>query len=346
MSSTMWRNSVVAAMGVMAMANIALADAQRITLWPKGEAPGLIREEDKSAEKDAERNGGTVTEKVAEKGVAKIGDKSADKIPDKRYDKDSDPFEPTMDIYLPPPDKAIGSAVIVLPGGGYGGLATSHEGKQVAEFFNSQGIAAFVVRYRHAPRYHHPIPLGDAQRAIRIVRSRAAEFKISPSRIGVMGFSAGGHLTSTTVTHFDAGKADATDPIERMSSRPDFGVLCYPVITLMDEPFVHKGSRSNLLGPSPAEGLQKNLSNELQVTKETPPCFLFHTDDDKGVPAENSVLFYLALRKAGVPAEMHIFKPGNHGLGLAPTNPSLSIWPTLLVNWMKLNGWLEPLKPG
>jgi acetyl esterase/lipase len=234
---------------------------------------------------------------------------------------------------------ATGTAVVVAPGGGYGALAMDHEGRQVAAFFNAMGVSAFVLKYRLGPRYRHPIELGDAQRAIRLVRSRAQQFGVAQDRIGMMGFSAGGHLTATAGTRFDVGKADAADPIDRASSRPDFLILGYPVITF-DPAVTHSGSVRNLLGENPDPKLREELSNELHVTERTPPTFLFHTNADAGVVAENSVRFYLALRKAKVPAEMHIFESGPHGVGLALGDPALSLWPTLLTNWMRGRGLL------
>jgi acetyl esterase/lipase len=245
---------------------------------------------------------------------------------------------PTLTIYRAP-RVANGTAVIVAPGGGYSVLAMDHEGRQVAYWFNAMGVSAFVLKYRLGPKYHHPIELGDAQRAIRTVRARAQEFGVLPDRIGMMGFSAGGHLTATAGTHFDTGKADAPDPIERVSSRPDFLILGYPVIS-SDPAIAHAGSFKNLLGEHPEPRLLQDLSNDLQVTPETPPTFLFHTDADTGVPPENSVRFYLALRKARVPAEMHIFENGPHGVGLALNDPALSAWPTLLMNWLRGRGLL------
>jgi acetyl esterase/lipase len=183
------------------------------------------------------------------------------------------------------------------------------------------------------------VELGDAQRAIRTVRYQAAQYRVLPNRIGIMGFSAGGHLASTAGTHFDAGKADAADPIDRTSSRPDFLVLCYPVISF--GPFAHRGSMNALLGDNPDPKLVENLSNELQVTAQTPPTFLFHTTDDPVVPVENSVLFYMALKKAGVPAEMHIYEHGPHGVGLAPTDEVLSSWPARLADWLRVRGLLN-----
>ncbi len=248
--------------------------------------------------------------------------------------------KPTLTICLPDGDKANGAAVIICPGGGYGGLALDHEGQQIAAWFNARGVAAFILEYRHRGKgYGHPAPLDDAQRALRTVRSRAAEFKVDPARIGIMGFSAGGHLASTAGTHFDRGNPSADDPIAKASCRPDFLILCYAVIAF-DEPYTHRGSQNNLLGKDAPADLVRSLSNEKQVTKETPPTFLFHTDEDSGVPAENSVSFYLALRKAGVPAELHIFRPGHHGLGLAPKTPGTSDWPKCLEGWMRSQGWL------
>ena len=249
-------------------------------------------------------------------------------------DKDNDPTEPTIDIYLPAKERATGAAVIVLPGGGYGNLAMGHEGKDIGEFFNRHGVAAFVTRYRH------PIPLEDAQRAIRHVRANAEKYGVDPGRIGVMGFSAGGHLGSTVSTKFAEGKKDAKDPLERVSSRPDFAILCYPVISFTTAS-AHSGSRRNLLGTDPDAKLVESMSSELQVSEKTPPTFLFHTSDDTGVPAENSVLYYIALRQHKVPAEMHIFKPGKHGVGLAPDHEQLAAWPPLLINWMKGSGLLS-----
>jgi acetyl esterase/lipase len=245
--------------------------------------------------------------------------------------------KPALRIYLPSKDRAAGFAVVVCPGGGYGHLALDHEGRQVAEWLNSLGAAAFVLRYRLGPRYHHPAPLLDVQRALRYVRYHAQKFGVSPDRIGVWGFSAGGHLASTAGTHFDAGDVKAADPIDRVSCRPDFMILAYPVISLVT-PYAHVGSRRNLLGENPDPKLAESLSNERMVTPQTPPTFLFHTDADKGVPAENSVLFYLALRKAGVPAEMHIYERGPHGVGLAPKDPVLSSWPARLADWLKVRG--------
>ncbi|MGD0200057.1 MAG: alpha/beta hydrolase [Bryobacteraceae bacterium] len=251
-----------------------------------------------------------------------------------------DADKPSLTIYLPSQERANGTAVVVCPGGGYAHLSMDHEGRQIAEWLNARGIAAFVLKYRLGPRYHHPAMLQDVQRAVRTVRARAGEFGVAPNRIGVWGFSAGGHLASTAGTHFDPGDAASGDPIERVSSRPDFLILAYPVIT-MDERYTHQGSRLNLLGENPDPKLVEDLSNDQRVTDQTPPAFLFHTSDDPAVPVENSVRFYEALRKAGVPAEMHIYEHGRHGLGLAQQDPALSTWPSLLENWLKSRGLLS-----
>jgi acetyl esterase/lipase len=256
----------------------------------------------------------------------------------------TDADQPSISVYRAPRGSS-GTAIVVAPGGGYANLATEHEGRQEAYWFNAMGVTAFVLRYRLGPRYHHPIELGDAQRAIRTVRARAAEFSVIPDRIGMMGFSAGGHLTSTAGTHFDAGKPDSSDPIERVSSRPDFMILGYPVISF-DPAVAHAGSVRMLLGENPDPKLIENLSNDLQVTAQTPPTFIFHTTNDNGVPVENSVRFYLALRKAKVPVEMHLFENGPHGVGMALSDPALSAWPNLLMNWLRARGLLtRPSNP-
>jgi acetyl esterase/lipase len=248
--------------------------------------------------------------------------------------------KPAITVYMPPETAGPMTAVIIAPGGSYARLAMNKEGRAPANYFNALGIAAFVLRYRLGPAYHHPIELGDVQRAIRTVRSRAAEWHIAPDRIGVMGFSAGGHLASSASTHFDAGKADAADPVDRAGSRPDFAVLGYPVISLV-EPFAHQGSKTNLLGENPDPALARSLSSETQATAATPPTFIYHTTADTTVPVENAVAYFLALRKAGVPAEMHIFRNGAHGSGLAQQDPALAEWPRLLANWLRVSGFLK-----
>jgi acetyl esterase/lipase len=250
----------------------------------------------------------------------------------------ADADKPGITIY-PASRRANGTAVIVAPGGSYSNLAIDHEGRQVASWFNAMGVTAFVLKYRLGPRYHHPIELGDAQRAIRLVRARAQEFGIAPGRIGMMGLSAGGHLTATAGARFDDGVRDAADAVDRASSRPDFLILAYPVISF-DPEIAHAGSVRNLLGESPDRKLLDDLSAELHVSDRTPPTFLFHTTADASVPVENSIRFYLALRKARVPAEMHVFENGPHGIGLALEDAALATWPTLLANWLRAKGLL------
>lgn len=253
--------------------------------------------------------------------------------------KNADVETPDLTIYLPDSAKANGAAVIIFPGGGYWNLAMDHEGHQVAQWLNSFGVAGIIVRYRRGPGCEHPVPLTDAKRALRTARFRANEWNIDPNRIGSLGFSAGGHLASTTGVHFDDGDAAADNPIERVSSRPDFVILVYPVISMTEE-YTHKGSKRNLLGENPDSELAEKMSSELQVTAETPPTFLILSDEDKVVPAENSVAFYLALRDAGVPAEMHIFETGKHGFGLDPLNAIRSDWMDLCQQWMWQRGYL------
>jgi acetyl esterase/lipase len=246
---------------------------------------------------------------------------------------------PSIQFYQAPADKAKGSAVVVCPGGGYRALAP-HEGHDIAVWLNSIGVTAVVLKYRLAPKYGHPAPMQDVLRAIRTVRAKAAEWKIDPARIGIMGFSAGGHLASTAATHFDSGDPNATDPIEKQSSRPDLLILGYPVVT-MAQLSTHSGSRQNLLGKEPSQELVDLMSNEKQVTEKTPPTFFFHTEDDKPVPVENSLLFAAALRRAKVPYELHIYQTGRHGVGLAQDNPALNTWPKLLENWLRSHGFLN-----
>jgi len=248
---------------------------------------------------------------------------------------------PTLTPFLPLPEKATGAAIVVCPGGGYGGLA-AHEGKDYALYLNEHGVAAFVLKYRLGSHgYRHPRMLEDAQRAIRLVRARAGEWKLDPKRVGIIGSSAGGHLASTAVTHFDSGQANATDPIDRQSSRPDLGILCYPVISM--GPNTHQGSKNNLLGKEPSAELVELLSNEKQVTKDTPPCFVWHTVEDKAVKVENSLDFAAALQKNNVPFDLHIYQKGRHGIGLAdkPPFPNVHPWAKDLVFWLKEQGFVK-----
>ena len=248
---------------------------------------------------------------------------------------------PSLTYYLPAEHKTPGAAVVICPGGGYGHLAVDHEGDQIARWLNSFGVTGVVLRYRHnADGYQHPIPLQDAQRGLSTVRSKAETLHIRADRIGVLGFSAGGHLASSLGTHFHKGLKDAPAPIDRVSCRPDFMVLVYPVITMTD-PFTHQGSRKNLLGDDPDPKLIEAMSNEKQVTSETPPAFLIHAETDPAVPVENSLLFYTALRKAGVPAELHLFRQGRHGFGLGANDGEVSVWPKLCEEWMRTMGFVE-----
>jgi acetyl esterase/lipase len=252
---------------------------------------------------------------------------------------EEDVDKPTLTVFLPVAPNVTKTGVVVAPGGSYMHLAVEKEGYAVARWLNERGVAAFVLQYRLGPKYHHPVELEDAQRALRTVRAHAAEWGVATNHVGMWGFSAGGHLTATAGTRFDAGKADASDVVEQQGSRPDFLVLGYPVITFK-EPELHRLSLKNLLGDNPDPALVDELSAETQVTKDTPPTFLFATTDDKTVPVMNSVMFYSALVKAGVPVEMHLFQHGAHGAGLATTNPQLSVWADLVAKWMRENGYM------
>jgi acetyl esterase/lipase len=245
---------------------------------------------------------------------------------------------PTLTVY-PPEARSDGAAVIVCPGGGYHTLAP-HEGEPVALWLNGLGITAFVLRYRHAPGYQHPFPLGDLQRAIRMVRARAGDWELDPRRIGVLGFSAGGHLVSTAATHFDTGRPDASDPVERSGSRPDLAIMIYPVITL-DGRSSHLGSRQNLLGENAGPELIEFLSSQKRVTPETPPTFLVHSVDDRVVTVENSLEFALALSANNVPFAMQVYEHGGHGYGLGGTDPVLSAWPRECAAWLRARGFLR-----
>ncbi|MCA9054353.1 MAG: alpha/beta hydrolase [Planctomycetaceae bacterium] len=248
---------------------------------------------------------------------------------------------PSLRIYPAPEVTATGAAVLICPGGGYGALAYDHEGHQVAKWLNSIGVTGAVLRYRLGPKYHHPAPLNDAQRGLRYLRANAASLGIDPQRIGVMGFSAGGHLASTLSTHFntDEEDLDATDPIDDVSCRPDFAILAYPVISIGSE-FGHKGSLRNLLGDDPDPELVQSLTNETQVTSETPPTFIFHTAEDPGVKVQNALVYYTALIEHGVKAELHVYQNGPHGVGLAPGDPVLGTWKERLQDWLRTNGFL------
>ena len=241
--------------------------------------------------------------------------------------------EPTLTIYLPDKQVNTGSAIIICPGGGYALEAMDHEGYAYAEFLQSKGIAGIVLKYR-LPYGHHEIPLSDAQFAIRTVRLNADKWGINPNKIGISGFSAGGHLASTASTHFDKGKTESKIPAEKVSCRPDFSVLIYPVITF-NELWGHMGSRENLIGKTHELKLIKYYSNELQVTTETPPTFIILADDDTAVPPRNSIEYYMALKDKGISCEMHIFREGGHGFGMTKKGNPHDQWPNLLIDWMK-----------
>jgi acetyl esterase/lipase len=297
------------------------AEPIEIPLWPDG-APGAPAQADPESWVNNDKNGGQ------DNHVRNVN-------------------QPSVKVFLPDPDKATGAAVVICPGGGYHILAIDKEGNDIARWLNQFGVAGIVLKYRlphpdGAPAYAHDVPLRDAQRAIALTRSKAAEWKLEPDRIGIMGFSAGGHLASTASTHFNKGKADAPDPIDRLNCRPDFSILIYPVISFQNG-ITHTGSRENLIGANAKEDLVRLYSNELQVTAETPPAFLIHTEDDP-VSTENSLVYYQALRKAQVPAEMHLYPKGGHGYGILQQGETVNTWPKRCEEWMAKMGWLEKKK--
>jgi acetyl esterase/lipase len=249
---------------------------------------------------------------------------------------------PTVTPYLPDATNATGAALVICPGGGYSGLA-AHEGNDYALWLNQHGVTCFVLTYRLGSHgYHYPAEFQDGTRAIRWVRAHAADYRIDPKRVGIMGSSAGGHLASMVLTHFDAGDTNSPDPVERQSSRPDLGILCYPVITMGE--FTHRGSRNNLLGTNQSPEMVSYLSSELQVTSNTPPCFLWQTFEDRTVSVENSLLFAEALRKNHVPFDLHIYQKGGHGLGLGDRTPPFAHplpWTADCLFWLKQPGWVN-----
>jgi len=241
--------------------------------------------------------------------------------------------EAEMYVYLPDEKNNTGAAVVICPGGGYWIEAMDHEGYDIAEWLKSKGVAGIVLKYR-LPYGNHEVPSSDARQAIKIVRKNATDWGIHPDKIGIAGSSAGGHLASTVGTRFDYGNSSAQTEVEKMSSRPDFMLLLYPVITFREE-FGHMGSRKNLIGEGNNWEMVEKYSNELHVSSETPPTFLVLADDDSGVPPRNSVEFYLALKENSVPAEMHIFAEGGHGFGITKHNQPADQWPDLFYNWLK-----------
>jgi acetyl esterase/lipase len=248
---------------------------------------------------------------------------------------------PTLTPYLPGATNATGAALVICPGGGYCMLAP-YEGNDYALWLNQHGVTCFVLEYRLGSHgYRHPAMLQDAARAVRLVRAKAADWKIDVKRVGIMGSSAGGHLASTLLTHFDSGNTNSNDPVERQSSRPDIGILCYPVITMGE--YAHQGSKKNLLGTNPPPELVKLLSNELQVTTNTPPCFIWTTFEDKTVPMENSLLFAEGLRKNHVPFDLHVYQKGKHGMGLADKPPFAHPhpWAGDCLFWLKAQNFVK-----
>jgi len=250
--------------------------------------------------------------------------------------------EPTLTVYGPAVDRPNGTAVIIAPGGGYVRLSTNREGEQYAAWLSTLGVTSFVLKYR-MQEFGHPAPLQDVLRAVRLVRERAADYHIRPDRIGVMGSSAGGHLAASAGTLFDSPLGRTGAAIDKVSARPDFLMLMYPVIT-MEEPAVHKGSRTALLGKNPGKEAIQLMSVEKQVTAQTPPTLLIHTQEDQAVPVENSILFYQALTRAKVPAEMYLFEHGSHGMGMRAGLGTASNWPKRAEEWLKERGLLDPVK--
>jgi acetyl esterase/lipase len=251
---------------------------------------------------------------------------------------------PTLTVFLPQKGRGTGSAVVVAPGGSYLGLASNLEGRQVADWFTSRGLTAFVLKYRLGPKHLYPIPLEDAKRAVRLVRSSAASYGFQPDRIGFIGFSAGGHLAAATGTLFDGGKADARDPVEQVSSRPDFLILGYPWLNAM-QPSGHYITYCSMMKNIPPETCkldEQKYTPSLHVTAQTPTTFIYSTTDDRTVPISASVDFYNALIAAGVPAELHIFRHGEHGSGMGAASAALDQWPVLLEQWLRDQGLLTP----
>lgn len=257
---------------------------------------------------------------------------------DGRVTRATNVVTPDLTVFLPDPAKASGAAVLICPGGGYGTLAFDHEGNAIARWLNDNGIAGIILKYRlPSDRIMTDKtigPLQDAQEAMRVIRRNAASWKIDPKRVGVIGFSAGGHLASTISTHYDDKVYDVNDNI---SARPDFSLLIYPVIS-MDTSITHRGSRNNLIGIDPTERNVLRFSNEKQITAGTPPAFLVHSSDDGAVPVMNSIGYYMGLQKKKIPAELHIFQKGGHGYGLAPNGGTEASWPALCLRWMKQIG--------
>jgi acetyl esterase/lipase len=303
--------SILMAIALSALSLKSMAQNEIIALWPEGKVPNSI------------------TNKVEEKSVTD----------DSGILRISGVTIPAITAFIVPKEKATGAAVMICPGGGYGILAASHEGSDLAKWFNERGISAFVLKYRlpdaKAMTHQHEVPLMDAMQGMKLIRRSAKKWNIDPDKVGVMGFSAGGHLAATLSTHYNVG-TQASD-----EAKPNFSILLYPVISLLPE-LAHGGSRDNLLGPDKSEELIKYYSNELQVSAKTPPAFLVHAMDDGAVPVENSIAYYLALKKFKTPAEMHLYPKGGHGFGLRTEGKgSLVNWPSAMDGWLKANGWIK-----
>lgn len=297
-------------LSVMTVANSG-AQMKTMDLWPSG-IPGI------------KFNDSYVEKSTTSEGVIT------------RFEKTTNPM---LYVYLPPRDKATGTAVLICPGGGYAMLAFGHEGNAIASWLNDNGIAGIILKYRLPSdlimKDKTVGPLQDAQEAIRVIRRNAAAWNIDPAKVGVIGFSAGGHLASTLSTHYTDKVYDTKDTI---SARPDFSILIYPVIT-MDASFTHAGSRKNLLGDNPSDDLVNKYSNELQVNEKTPPAFMVHSADDQTVPVKNSIEYYEQLVKFKIPSELHIFQKGGHGYGLGGEKETQSSWPGLCIKWLKASGF-------
>jgi len=302
---------ILLVLGLSAASLQSMAQTEIINLWPEGKVPNFK------------------TSSVEEKSVT-----DANGIL-----RISGVTVPTITAYIAPKEKATGAAVMICPGGGYGILAASHEGSDFAKWFNERGISAFVLKYRlpneKAMTHQHEVPLMDAMQAMKLIRQHAGKWNIDLNKIGVMGFSAGGHLAATLSTHYNMGEKASEE------AKPNFSMLIYPVISLSPE-LAHGGSRDNLLGPEKSEELIKYYSNEMQVSAKTPPAFLVHAMDDGAVPVENSIEYYLALKKLKIPAEMHLYPVGGHGYGFRTEGKgSLANWPAAMEGWLKAMGYMK-----
>jgi acetyl esterase/lipase len=296
-------------LSLLALSSPSMAQTETINLWPEGKVPNFKKSEiEEKSVTDAQ-------------GILRISGVTV----------------PTIAAYIAPKEKATGAAVMICPGGGYGILAASHEGSDFAKWFNERGISAFVLKYRlpneKGMTHQHEVPLMDAMQGMKLIRQNAAKWGIDVNKIGVMGFSAGGHLAATLSTHYNMGEKASPD------GKPNFSILIYPVISF--QPAIsHGGSRDNLLGPEKSDELIKYYSNELQVSDQTPPAFMVHAMDDTGVPVENSIEYYLALKKKKIPAEMHLYPKGGHGYGMRTEGKgSLANWPAAMEGWLKAMGY-------